>query len=384
MSSVFKYRKICFIAALIMLGTSMLAQVDPEVDSLLKRAKLTIYEKPESVIKLGDSLYNSPGASLETRVDALMIVSDAYASKRDYQKSLTYFQIANQISKNANNVKLQILIKSRMAVRYQQMKVYDKAILCLDECDRLIVENKGKVSTEHFIQATNHVVRGFIYKEQLNCDIAINYFNKGIEEFNKAKSSVKQANMSIAYYNKGNCYAALGKIEEAKESYFEAIKRAEKVNAYSLKAFAQKGLAEVYTAQGDYNKSIQILNEALSISKGVGDLVLNRGLYLGLANNYKAINNWDEYQKYNSLFLQDQYITQESERRSTSDSITEMTSINSEKLSKIKNRYYIIILVEVLFFMALLYFLFAYYMRSKKTIIALNTEMNRIKAGLKK
>jgi tetratricopeptide (TPR) repeat protein len=385
MGSVIRNMNICFVAAFTMLNASIaIGQVKTKVDSLLRQAKLDIYEKPESVIKLGDSIYNSPGATLEIKVDALMIISDAYSSKRDYQKSLKYFQIANELSKNANNVKQQILVLSRMGVRYQQMKVYDKAIQCLDECDKLIAENAGKVSIGNFVQATNYVVRGFIYKEQLNCDIAINYFNKGIDEFNKDKSTVKEANLSIAYYNKGNCYALLGNKEEAKKSYFEAIKKAEQVNANSLKAFAQKGLAEVYTGEGEYQKSIDIQNEALSISKNVGDLVLNRGLYLGLANNYKAINNWAEYQKYNRLFLQDQYLTQESERRSTSDSIDELADINNNKLDKIRTKYYIVILLEILVFLTLIYMLFAYHFRSKKSMIALNLEMKRIKESLKK
>lgn len=384
MAGVNNYRKICITAAFVLLNACIaIAQTDAKIDSLLRQAKLDIYDKPERVIKLGDSLYNSPGASLDTRVSALMIISDAYSSKRDYQKSLKYFHTANELSKDANNVKLQISVLSRTAVRYQQMKMYDKAIECLDESDKLIAASNDK---KDFIytQGNNYVVRGLIYKEQLNCDIAINYLNKGIDVYHKTATTLRYANLSIAYYNRGNCYVLLSDYEAAEKSFNEAIASADKVNTPSLKAFALKGLAEVYANEGNHQKAIETLNEALRISQNVGDVVLNRGLYIGLANNYKAVNNWAEYQKYNALFLKNQSLAQESERQSISDSVKELTGINKEKTNKIKTRYYSIILLEILLFFTFAYLLYAYHRRSKKAVEALNLEIKRIKDTLKK
>lgn len=362
---------------------SLLAQRDPKIDSLLKQAKLDIYEKPEIVIKLGDSLYNSPDASPATKVDALMIISDAYSSKRDYEKSLKYFHIANELTKKENNVELQIRVLARTAVRYQQMKVYDKAIECLDECDRLIAANEDSKVYYH-TKGNNQIVRGLIYKDQLNCDIAINYFNRGIEEYRKVDLSLKYPNMSIAYYNMGNCYVTLADYDKAKKSFDEAVMNADKVNANSLKAFALKGLSEVYTAQGNYQKAIDVLQDALKISKNVGDLVLNRGLYINLASNYKAVDNWAEYQKYNQLFLKNQSIIKESERESISASIEELTTINNDRLSKMQIRYYIVIALEILLSAFFIYMLVSYHKRSHKSIAGLNLEIKRIKDGFKK
>lgn len=362
---------------------SAFAQREPKIDALLKQAKLDIYEKPESVIKLGDSLYNSPESSPETRVDALMLISDAYSSKRDYKKSLKYFHIANELTKKENNPDLQIVVLSRTAVRYQQMKVYDKAIQCLDECDRLIDANENKKDYQ-YIKGNNYVVRGLIYKDQLNCDIAINYFNKGIQVYETITSSVKNANVSIVYYNMGNCYVLLSDYEKAEKSFNKAVVSADIVNANSLKAFALKGLSEVYTGQGNNQKAIDVLHEALKISKNVGDLVLNRGLYINLASNYRAVDNWAEYQKYNQLFLKNQSIIKESERQSIGDSIDELTSVNNAKLNKMQMSYYIVIALEVLLSLFFLYLLFAYQKRSYASIEGLNFEIKRIKDGFKK
>ncbi|MHA3787012.1 tetratricopeptide repeat protein [Flavobacterium hauense] len=362
---------------------SSFAQRDPKIDALLKQAKFDIYEKPESVIKLGDSLYNSPKSSPETKVDALMLISDAYSSKRDYKKSLKYFHIANELTKKENNPDLQILVLSRTAVRYQQMKVYDKAIQYLDECDKLIAINESK-KDYRYTKGNNYVVRGLIYKDQLNCDIAINYFNKGIQIYKTIASSVINTNESIVYYNMGNCYVLISDYEKAEKSFNQAIISADVVDANSLKAFALKGLSEVYNAQGNYQKAIEVLHEALKISKNVGDLVLNRGLYINLAGNYKAIDNWAEYQKYNQLFLKNQTIIKESERQSIGDSIDELTVINDEKLSKMQIGYYVVIALEILLSAIFIYMLVSYQKRSHKSIVGLNFEIKRIKDGFKK
>lgn len=377
------YRKFV-IMIFTLLGTlPAFSQRSPETDSLFAKAKMNIYEKPEYVIKLGDSLYSSNESSLEDKVEALLLISDAYSSKRDYEKSLQYFKIANDLLKKSNNTDLQIIVLSRNAVRYQQMKVYDKAIECLDECDKLLLL-KHDDKKFNLTRGNNYAVRGMIYKEQLNCDIAIGYFDKAIEKFKSFSELSTYPNMSITYYNKGNCYIALEDYGKAIENFDEAVKYADHVNAKSLKAFALKGLAEVYNNQGNNQKAIEVLLEASEISKNVGDLILNRGIYINLANNYKQVGNWAEYQKYNQLFLKNQALIRSSERESTGDAIEEFTTLNNEKLSTMQIRYNIMIGLEILLFFFFSYLLFSYLKRNRKSSETLKLEVKRIKDTLRK
>lgn len=386
MSNMFKYMRDYLIAALIIFSAvKTYAQSKTVIDSIIATAKLDVYENPDRVIRIGDSIYADPKSTIENKVMGLMLISDAYSSKRDYQKSLKYFLTANALSKKVNNADLQIKVLSKMAVKYQQLKVYDKAIQCLDECDKLIAADPTFTKESRLIkQATNDIIRGLIYKDQLNCNIAIDYFNKGIAKYEKNEAQDVQPNLSIANYNKGNCYILITDYESAKKSFLQSIKNADNINANSLKAFAQKGLAEVYALEGNHSKAIEVLEEALKISKNVGDLILNRGIYNGLANNYIAINDWEQYQKYNKLFLQNQLIIKESERRSINDSIDELTEIDNQKLEQVKTRYFYIISLIVLLILAMIYLLYKYQIRSMKSIEMLNLEIKRIKSTLKK
>lgn len=359
------------------------AQSKSKIDSIIATARLDVYENPDRVIKIGDSIYTDPKSTIENKVMGLMLISDAYSSKRDYQKSMKYFLTANALSKKVNNVNLQIKVLSKMAVKYQQLKVYDKAIQCLDECDKLIASDPETKETL-VKQATNDIIRGLIYKDQLNCNIAIDYFNKGIAKYEKNDVRDVQPNLSIANYNKGNCYILISDYESAKKSFLQSIKNADNINANSLKAFAQKGLAEVYALEGNHLQAIEVLQEALKISKDVGDLILNRGIYNGLANSYLAINDWQQYQKYYKLFLQNQLIIKESERRSINDSIDELTEINIQKLDQVKTRYFYMISLVVLLILIMIYLLYKYQSRSLKSMQMLNLEIKRIKSTLKK
>src|SRR5690606_40100706 len=70
------------------------------------------------------------------------------------------------------------------------------------------------------------------------------------------------------------------------------------LNAKSLSAFAKKGLSEVFTVEGHYKKAIAVLKEAEETSEGVGDLILNQGIYKNLSDNYLALNNRESYKLY--------------------------------------------------------------------------------------
>ena len=192
---------------------------------------------------------------------------------------------------------------NRIAGHYQELQIFDKAIEYLDESLALIENYPIQDSVQTFL-GYNATLRGFIYREQMNCDIALKYFDKAIEAYKKTlQESAMNANLSICYYNKGNCLLSLGKTEDAKGSYLESIAYAKIVNAKSLIAFGQKGLAEVKTMEGNYNESISLLKNASIISESVGDLILNQGIYEGLSNNYLAIHDYGNYTIFHNKFI---------------------------------------------------------------------------------
>lgn len=338
-----RYRKIHLyhLVTIILLVTNFLcAQNNKKFDSIFKVASSEMYVNPDRVIKNGRLIVNESGKDIDYKIMGYKLISDGYSSKRDYEKSLAYVVKANQLLNYTNNKILKISTLNKTGIQYHQLKIYDKSIEYLDQAEHLMMEYPVPDSIRSYL-GKNYIVRGFIYKEKFNCEIAIDFFDKGISELLKSKSKPENSAISIAKYNKGNCYILMLNNKLARVNFQEAIQNAKVVNAKSLQAFALKGLAQVYTIEGDFQLAIQTLKESLLISAKVNDLILNQEIFKGLSENYLAINEWENFKKYQNEYLFTQKLIKDRERKSVSESLDLKDKYLDEKFkNEIPNYYY--------------------------------------------
>lgn len=331
------YRALFFLAGFFFIAQTLYSQQD--VDSILQKAKKQIYENPDLAIELSQKAHSNPEVTIRNKIDALLTISTAYSSKRDYEKSSEYIEQIKELLPKIKNVRQEMNLLNRIAGHYQELQIFDKAIEYLDESLALIENYPIQDSVQTFL-GYNATLRGFIYREQMNCDIALKYFDKAIEAYKKTlQESAMNANLSICYYNKGNCLLSLGKTEDAKGSYLESIAYAKIVNAKSLIAFGQKGLAEVKTMEGNYNESISLLKNASIISESVGDLILNQGIYEGLSNNYLAIHDYGNYTIFHNKFIALQEENKKTERKTVNQSLINLTEGKAKEIEQLKKNY---------------------------------------------
>lgn len=344
------------------------AQNLAQLDSIIKANALKMYENPDEAIAAGEKVVKASGDDIDIKIRGYRLISDGYSSKRDYENSLKYAIKASHLLPQTKNKLLKISIISKMGIQYHQLKVYDKSIQYLDESEKLCLEYSVRDSVHNSL-GVNYIVRGFIYKEKLNCDIAITYFDKGINELLLTKNTKKEANkLSIAKYNKGNCYLLMSDTKSATKCFIESISFAKLISANSLLAFAQKGLAQVYTMEGRYSDAIKILEEALVVSKDVNDLVLNQEIYKGLSENYLALNEWKKYTKFRSEYLKTQRKVKEQERASVSDSLLQKELEEKKKYEdSIPRFWYGILFITIVSIVIIVVFVF-YVKKSNKQI----------------
>lgn len=302
---------------------SVSAQDQKKLEQLIKKSNLEMYENPEKVISTGLKIIQLSKNNIDLKIKAYKLVSDGYSSKREYQKSLKYVIKALELLPNSEDKLLKISIDTKAGIQYHQLNIYQSAINYLDRAEKMCLEYPVHDSVSSFL-GVNYVVRGFIYKEKLNCDIAISFFDKGIKELSSNNNkNVNATRISIAKYNKGNCYLLLEENALAKKCFIEAFTTAKKANAKSLEAFALKGIAQIHTLNGAYDEAIYVLNQAYSIAKKVNDLVLNQEIYLGLSENYLAINQPEKYKEYQKKLMQTQTKLKENERASIENLLQE-------------------------------------------------------------
>lgn len=336
-----------------------------------------LYKNPDKAITTANALLKISNDGIDDKIKAYKLISDGYSAKRDYQKALDYLMKSNDLLYLSKNKLLKISVSTRAGILYHQLKIYDKAIQSLDQAEQYILEYPKKDSTYSYL-GRNYIVRGFIYKEKLNPDIAIEFFDKGIVELTKVYANSEKPGISIAKYNKGNCYILLFEYDKAIDNFQESFDYADSVNAKSLKAFALKGLAKVKYIQGNYNQAIILLQQAQSFSVNINDLILNKEIYEGLSENYLALRQWNLFQKYNSLLSATKVLINSSERKSIESSlVNKKAEIKSDLSKEIPRFYAIIVFFFVLIVLSIIVFLF-FRKKSIRSINALNIDISNL------
>ena len=307
-----------------------------DVDSILTKANKQIYENPDEAISLSKKALNSSKITIRNEINALLVISTAYSSKRDYEKASEYIIQINGLIPKINDELQKMNILNRIAAHYQELQIYDKSLEYLDESLVLIEKYPQQDSVQTYL-GYNSILRSFIYREQTNCDIALKYFDVAIKAYNKTteQKPIMNANLSICYYNKGNCLLSLNKTDLAMISFLKSIEHAKIVGAKSLIAFGKKGLAETETLKGNHKEAITLLTDALSISKDVGDLILNRGIYEGLANNYLILGDWENYTLYQNKYLAIKKENKISERKTINRALINLTENKAREIKEL-------------------------------------------------
>jgi len=365
------------VVILLMMALPTSAQNKIRLDSIVKSASNQMYINPDIVIKSGLIVLKEAGKNIDYKILGYKLISDGYSAKRDYEKSLEYVMKASQLLSYSNDQLLKINTLNKIGIQYHQLKIYDKSIESLDQSEHLMLDYPVPDSIRGYL-GINYIVRGFICKEKFNCEIALDFFDRGIIELQKTKTKRGNSAISIAKYNKGNCYILMLNNQLAKQNFEQAFEYAKGINALSLQAFALKGLAQVYTLEGNYQLAIETLNNAMVLSSSVDDLILNQEIYKGLSENYLAINKWDEFKIHQNNFLTTQKLIKDRERKSVSESLDiKEASLSQELKVEISNYYYKFIgsLIVIIF----LVIAFLFLIRNKvKNIRQLRAEISAL------
>lgn len=304
-----------------------------ELDSIIQSATIFIYDNPKAAIKIGKSTFEK-ASTANTKVKALMLISSAYLSQRENEKALDYALKSKDYLEDIQDIQTKIRILNSIGMQHQQLRIYDKAIEYLDEALQLI-NQQGQDHSYSTELGYNYAIRGFIYRERMNCDIALSYFNRSIKQYKKdLTNSSSSANISTMMYNKGNCFLQLTQIDSARTNFIKSIEYADRINANSLYAFAKKGLSEILTLEGKYNHAIRELEDSENASKDVGDLILNQGIYKNFSDNYLAIDNKEKYQYYFKKYSEVTEQITEKEQKSIDGSIINLMEDIQEKTKK--------------------------------------------------
>ncbi|WP_261511216.1 tetratricopeptide repeat protein [Chryseobacterium paludis] len=308
-------------------------------DSLIKKARLEIYDNPDNAIMIGKKLLKEE-KDINQSITIYLLLSTANIAKRNFDESLQYILKAKDLAQKTNDLKTQISVLVSVGIQYQQMELFSKSLETLDEADHYLAQLQEDTPEKYIETARSYAIRGMIYKSQSNSEIALEKLLISIQNFEKVKSKkTTYANMSIVYYNIGYCYLNLNQREEAHVAFVQSVNYAEKLNAKSLKAFALKGMAEMFKQNRENEKALDLLVQAENLCKNTGDLILNEGIYKEMSENYLAMGKPDLYQTYNRKYFEMRFKREQSELSSINHSIDNHNKETLKKTQELKDRY---------------------------------------------
>lgn len=308
-------------------------------DSLKKRAYSVIYEQPDETISIAIKLLKG-----EKRIDEVahlyMLISNAYIAKRNNDSSLIYILKAADLINKESLPTTKIKILNSVAVQYQQMELYDKALETLDQSLQLTEKLEPNDKDHLFNAGFNYAVRGMIYRNQSNPDLALEKFKMAADNFQKLTLNPNSAaNLSIIYYNIGYCYIDLAQLKQASAYFRKSEDYAKKGEAKSLEAYALKGKGETLFLTQNYASSLEALYKSEKMALPVGDLVLNKGLYKLIADNNLVLNNFEKFQQYNSKHLDIQKTLEQNDLKSLNRYLNTQDLEQQQTYEKVSKEY---------------------------------------------
>ncbi len=308
-------------------------------DSLMKKARLEIYDNPDNAIRIARDLLGKEH-DVHKKIGIYQLLSTANIAKRDFDQSLLYLLKAKETAQKTNDLKIRTSVLISAAIQYQQMELFNKSLETLNEAEPLLAKLPDDLPEKHIETARSYAIRGMIYKSQSNPEIALEKLLISIQNFEKVKhKQTTYSNMSVVYYNIGYCYLNLSQLEKAHQAFLRSADYARKNKAKSLEAFALKGMAEMYKQKKENETALQLLIKAEELSKNTGDLILNEGIYKEMSDNYLALGKPDLYQNYSKKYFEMRFQREQNELSSINHSINDHNLETLKKSSTMKTRY---------------------------------------------
>ncbi len=171
--------KDCFIYQCIII--LMLAVCSPiyaqTIEKQLDSAKTLVYSNPDKSIVLAQKIAENNDETAENKISALIVLTNAYAVKYDYENALKYAFAANDIAEKKGSPEYRIRTLGLIGNLYQMLHMNDKVRDYMNRAEKIALKGNIPDSLTHNINGNIFAVKGNSYKDDLDCSYAVQYYN---------------------------------------------------------------------------------------------------------------------------------------------------------------------------------------------------------------
>lgn len=340
----------------------------------LSKANNYIYSDPEKAIKIANEVYEKSNDDQTLQLSSLITMGTAYSENFNIEKSIESLLKAQEIAQQKNDYINQVRVLSLLGYQYQILQINDKTHQYLDEAETIMTQHPLPDSLA-YLRGNNYSIKALTYQQTLDCDYAIDYFNKAILVYKSLKNNeVSKINLSIGYLNKAICFLEIGKSDSVKAALIRGDKILSKLNVTNDISVAQQiAWARYYKQTGNHEKSNQILIKSLEKVKDISQIGVDKDIYQLLSQNYLALNDIEKSNHYSNLYIETQKKFSEAEKKSITHIINKPQGEQKENSSKMLNIVFLIL--GVIFIMILLFAFKSYRLKKKLQNLKSNQDL---------
>lgn len=290
-----------FTIGLILFSFSTL-NAQEDLKEQLKQAQLDIYKNPQKAVERSADIYKK-ATDLDMKISTLITLVNGYTTLNDNETAMHYAVKAQNIAKESGNIHLQIRTLGLLGEQYQLYHLNSISREYLKKAENLLTSPSLTKEEVAVSKGNIYAVKGNSYKDQIDCEYAIENYNYAIAEYKTVPAHTgAQNNLALVYLEKGNCLLDLGDLKNAAFNFNSAKVIASTNGLLEYSNYAEFGLAKIDTEEKKFDAAIVRLlslknDEQLSIQSSMELRVFDL-----LKENYKQTNNLDAY-----LDMQEKY-----------------------------------------------------------------------------
>ncbi|HQO09958.1 MAG TPA: diguanylate cyclase [Clostridiales bacterium] len=253
-----------------------------------------VYEKisPQKSIDFAletlDHLQHLKGS--QKKAEVYIRLGDLYKQVNEYDRAMSYYQTALELSKSAKNDKKRAEflnsigeVSFRLTNYDQALEYYLKSLKIREE----IHDKKGIADSLNTV--------GNIYFQLKNYSQALDYYQHSLKIRLELQDEIAIAK---SYNNLGNMYSMIKDYQKALDYYYDAIKLYDKGGEEKLRSSVYNNIGIIYREKGDLKKAEESFGIALKISKELGLVYNHANTSNEAARTYLEMKKYEEAEKH--------------------------------------------------------------------------------------
>ncbi len=224
--------------------------------SVLDGARQLIDSRPEKAIQIAENVLHKANND-QTKIVALTIIINAEMFLEKSRDVIDHCNLAIKLARKGKYTYQEIKVLSMLGSHYQTMMLNESAKKYLDKAENMMDSIKLPDSL-YYVKGNLYNVKGMVFREELNCEFALKYFDKALDVYQQQTGSrISIINQALINIQKGSCLISEGRLANAQEC-FEKVLDADFDFGFN-RYYAKICLAEILLKQNKPKEAADLL-----------------------------------------------------------------------------------------------------------------------------